>query len=502
MGPGGGQPGHRRRRGLLHRPAGPAHRGTGAGPATPSPSIPLVLAALVLDLADALTVATLVGLVLAVRRGRWGVGSGAGRAGGADQGVVPAGGGRGGGRGGADAGRRRAPPSRRRIALVAVPAAGAGARGRPTSLAPRHPRLADRGGHRGAVRGLRPGLAAGLVVPSTSGATPSWPRCWWSSAVVVVVRWWRRRSLELWAALPYAVLVPFLSGQVRALEHQQHPGHRPGPDPAGALDVAATARARVRDRSKPAPLLEELAGGVVGQDLAAGLAGGAVVDRVAACTRPRARRRRTPGRPRRCGGAPRRAAPWTSSCRRGRARRPATRRCRRRWRRPGAPTSVGSSLDALANGDSRARWQISLARRRPTPARARWSRSRPCSRIEWAAQIGGQRRRVEVSASGPRPASGSWASRPPSAAVAHPHPGPLLGARLGSSSAEPSANDPAGQAAPGLDRLLLVGLEPAALHEVHDEGDRRRSRAAGTCPGDRRRPAPGRRPARAAARRS
>jgi len=33
-------------------------------------------------------------------------------------------------------------------------------------------------------------------------------------AIVVVVRWWQRRSLELWAALPYALLVPFLSGQV------------------------------------------------------------------------------------------------------------------------------------------------------------------------------------------------------------------------------------------------------------------------------------------------
>ena len=41
---------------------------------------------------------------------------------------------------------------------------------------------------------------------------------------------------------------------------------------------------------------------------------------------------------------------------------------------------------------------------------------------------------------------------------------------------------PAGDAAPGLGRLLLVRLEPPALHEVDDEGDGRRSRAAGTCP--------------------
>jgi hypothetical protein len=33
-------------------------------------------------------------------------------------------------------------------------------------------------------------------------------------ALAAVVRWWQRRSLELWAALPYALLVPFFSFQV------------------------------------------------------------------------------------------------------------------------------------------------------------------------------------------------------------------------------------------------------------------------------------------------
>ena len=48
------------------------------------------------------------------------------------------------------------------------------------------------------------------------------------------------------------------------------------------------------------------------------------------------------------------------------------------WRRS---TASSSSLPVEAKGDSLARWQISLARRRPRPATIRWSRSHPCSRI-------------------------------------------------------------------------------------------------------------------------
>ena len=52
----------------------------------------------------------------------------------------------------------------------------------------------------------------------------------------------------------------------------------------------------------------------------------------------------------------------------------------------------------------------------------------------------------------------------------HPHPGLALGARLGEQQGPAVVEAPAGDAAAGLGRLLLVGLQPAALHEVHDEG--------------------------------
>jgi len=169
---------------------------------------PLVLAALVLDLADALTVATLVGLVLAVRRGRWGVAValgvlavltkessllavaavalGAGAVGWS---------------------------LRRRVALVAVPAVVLAAWA--------------------AYVRWRIDTHASQIEEVTAvpfgGYAQAWRLAWspehqWGNAfvagllvvvaIVVVVRWWQRRSLELWAALPYALLVPFLSGQV------------------------------------------------------------------------------------------------------------------------------------------------------------------------------------------------------------------------------------------------------------------------------------------------
>ena len=33
-------------------------------------------------------------------------------------------------------------------------------------------------------------------------------------SVAVIVQWWRRRTPELWMALPFALLTPFLSSQV------------------------------------------------------------------------------------------------------------------------------------------------------------------------------------------------------------------------------------------------------------------------------------------------
>ena len=143
-----------------------------------------------------------------------------------------------------------------------------------------------------------------------------------------------------------------------------------------------------------------------------------------------------------------------------------------------------------------ARWQISLARRRPRPARSRWSRRNPCSRIGVRLQ---QRRAasVEVDRVG---VGAEPVERLLGLGVAgdDPHAGLALGAGLGQQQRPAVVEHPAGHAAAGLGRLLLVGLQPAALHEVHDERGRRRSRAAGTCPGGRRRRARGRPPTRAA----
>ncbi len=208
---------------------------------------PLVLAALVLDLADALTVATLVGLVLAVRRQRWGVAVALGVAGRADQGVVAAGRGRGGG------GRRartrgdrghRAPPDR----PGGGPGRGAGRVGRLRPLAHRTPTPPrSRRSPPCPFGGVRRGVAAGLVARAPVGQrlrgrharrrSPSW---WWCAGGAAA-------ASELWAALPFAVLVPFLSGQVVHWSINSHPGHRPGAHAAGAgrgLDRAGRRRGR------------------------------------------------------------------------------------------------------------------------------------------------------------------------------------------------------------------------------------------------------------------
>ena len=63
-------------------------------------------------------------------------------------------------------------------------------------------------------------------------------------------------------------------------------------------------------------------------------------------------------------------------------------------------------------------------------------------------------------------------SSPSGQCLDDPDPGPLLGARLGEQQGPTVVEDPAGEAAPGLGGLLLVGLEPAALHQVDDEGGR------------------------------
>ena len=68
----------------------------------------------------------------------------------------------------------------------------------------------------------------------------------------------------------------------------------------------------------------------------------------------------------------------------------------------------------------------------------------------------------------------------------HPHAGPLLGAGLGEQQ-RPSRRRRRQRASPprGLADCFSSGSQPAALHEVDDEGQRRRTAAAGTCPAGR-----------------
>jgi hypothetical protein len=168
---------------------------------------PLVVASTALDLADGMAVALLVGVVLALRRQRWGVATGlavlavltketswlavAALAIG-----VPA------------AGRLRP-----RVVLAAVPAVTLGAwalyvRSRLPGPGTQVEEVTGVpfGGYSQAYRlAWRPDALWGdAVVAALLVAV----------AVVIVVRWWTRRTPELWAALPFALLVPFLSGQV------------------------------------------------------------------------------------------------------------------------------------------------------------------------------------------------------------------------------------------------------------------------------------------------
>ena len=91
----------------------------------------------------------------------------------------------------------------------------------------------------------------------------------------------------------------------------------------------------------------------------------------------------------------------------------------------------------LANGETRARWQISLARRRPRPATMCWSRRKPWSRIGWATSSVQRESTSSVSASGPRPSSGACSSGSP--ATTHTPALRSVPASV-SSRARPSAN--------------------------------------------------------------
>lgn len=169
---------------------------------------PLVLLSFVMDFADALALALLVAVVLALRRGRtaWSVAAAVATVLAKEIGLA------------AVAVLTVAPPSwggctltrRDRAALLGLPtlavvAWGAYARWR---------------------LGWPPGDVQELVVVPFAGFVDSWRRGWsWAgnwgdafgaalvvlAAVVVAWRWWRRRSPELLAALPFALLVPFMS---------------------------------------------------------------------------------------------------------------------------------------------------------------------------------------------------------------------------------------------------------------------------------------------------
>ncbi len=167
---------------------------------------PLVLASVVLDVADALAVAALVALVLAVRRERWGWAVLAGVAAvlTKEAGILVI---------AAVALGASSASLRRRLTLVGVPALVLAAWAAYVRIR---------------VDSRTAGIEEVTVVPF-GGFSQAWRLAWapqgdWGAAfvagllvvvaAVIVVRWWQRRTLELWAALPFALLVPFLSGQV------------------------------------------------------------------------------------------------------------------------------------------------------------------------------------------------------------------------------------------------------------------------------------------------
>jgi hypothetical protein len=175
--------------------------------------VPAVVVALVLDLAEIVALAGLVATVYLVRRDRWVAAILAGTV--------------------AVLAKEAAWP----VVLAVALGVGSGAIGR----------RADRWMRSALLAGI-PAVAAGLwavyvrtrlggegfgsqeftAVPF-SGYADAWRLAWrparhWGDlgvavlsvvvAVLAIVQWWRRRSLELWAALPYALIVPFFSFQV------------------------------------------------------------------------------------------------------------------------------------------------------------------------------------------------------------------------------------------------------------------------------------------------
>ena len=135
------------------------------------------------------------------------------------------------------------------------------------------------------------------------------------------------------------------------------------------------------DRVRPGCLLQQAGQPAVGERLAAGLAGRAVLQRRVGERHLARRCRRTPGRAARCGRAPAARPSSRPSGRRPPAR--ASARPRRsssdRIASYSAATSASSSDVAGLNGDIRAACRISSEYALPMPAITDWSRSTPLS---------------------------------------------------------------------------------------------------------------------------
>ena len=227
LGPGRGQPGGRRASARSGPPGWPWRPGRPERAGLAFALNPLVAISLVMDFADALALAGLVG-VASPCTGALGLGGG----------------------------RRRRPRCwprtsrgaalaalvllwpvagavRRRWSIVVVPASAALGWARVRPLAPGLAGQRHRGAHARSRSGATSTPTGGAGASTATGATRVFALFLLVAAAVVVVRWWRRRNVEMTLALPFAVLVPFLTATVMDLAINSFRVHRPGPDLRG-----------------------------------------------------------------------------------------------------------------------------------------------------------------------------------------------------------------------------------------------------------------------------
>ena len=127
-----------------------------------------------------------------------------------------------------------------------------------------------------------------------------------------------------------------------------------------------------------------------------------------------------------------------------------------------------SASRSSRTGDSLARWQISLASRRPSPAMRALVAQEPVQphrlrRRRSGAQLVG-RRRCRRRGRGRRAAAGRRDRR-----ATDPHAGLLLRAGLGEQQRRPSSKRHRARPPRGLADCFSSGFEPSALHQVDDE---------------------------------